>query len=58
LTAGYVERILKGEKPGDIDSMYMKDDPKSLSLYVNKASAEKMGVTVPQTVLSRAAHVF
>jgi putative ABC transport system substrate-binding protein len=58
LTAGYVERVLKGEKPGDIDAMYMKDDPKSLSLYVNKASAEKMGVTVPQSVLSRAAHVF
>ncbi|HEY7242955.1 MAG TPA: ABC transporter substrate-binding protein [Xanthobacteraceae bacterium] len=58
LTAGYVERVLKGEKPGDIDAMYMKDDPKSLSLYVNKESAAKMGVTVPQAVLSRAAHVF
>lgn len=58
LTAGYVERVLKGEKPSDIDAMYMKDDPKALSLYVNKASAEKMGVTVPQSVLSWAAHVF
>jgi len=58
LTAGYVVRVLKGEKPGDIDAMYMKDDPSSLSLYVNSASAAKMGVTVPQSVLSRAAHVF
>jgi putative ABC transport system substrate-binding protein len=58
LTAGYVERILKGEKPGDIDAMYLKDDPKSLSLYVNKKSAEKMGVTIPQSLLSRAAHVY
>ena len=52
VTARYVERVLKGEKPGDIDAMYMKDDPNSLSLYVNKESAETMGVTVPQAVLS------
>ena len=58
VTARYVERVLKGEKPGDIDAMYMKDDPNSLSLYVNKESAETMGVTVPQAVLSRATHVF
>ena len=58
VTARYVERVLKGEKPGDIDAMYMKDDPNSLSLYVNKEFAETMGVTVPQAVLSRAAHVF
>jgi putative ABC transport system substrate-binding protein len=58
ITAGYVEKVLKGEKPGDIDSMYMKDDPKALSLYINKASAEKMGITVPQSVLSQAAHIF
>jgi putative tryptophan/tyrosine transport system substrate-binding protein len=58
ITAGMVDRVLKGEKPGDIDAIYLKDDPKALSLYVNKASAEKMGVTVPQSVLDRAAHVF
>jgi putative tryptophan/tyrosine transport system substrate-binding protein len=58
VTAGLVDRVLKGEKPGDIDAIYLKDDPKSLSLYVNKASAEKMGVTVPQSVLDRAAHIF
>ena len=52
VTARYVERVLKGEKPGDIDAMYMKDDPNSLSLYVNKESAETMGVTVPQALLS------
>jgi len=58
ITAGLVDRVLKGEKPGDIDAVYLKDDPKALSLYVNKASAEKMGVTVPQSVLDRAAHIF
>ena len=58
ITAGIVEKVLKGEKPGDIDAIYLKDDPKALSLYVNKASAEKMGVTIPQSVLDRAAHIF
>jgi putative ABC transport system substrate-binding protein len=58
LTAGFVERVFKGEKPGDIDSIYMKDDPKSLSLYVNKESAAKMGITLSPAVLSRAAQVF
>jgi len=58
LTAGFVEKVLKGAKPGDIDAVYMKDEPTSLSLYVNKDSAAKMGVTIPQTVLTRAAQVF
>ncbi len=57
-TAGFVDRIFKGEKPGDIDAVYLKDDPKALSLYVNKAAAEKMGVAVPQSVLGRAAQIF
>jgi putative ABC transport system substrate-binding protein len=58
LTAGYVVRVFNGEKPGDIDAMYMKDAPNSLGLYVNKASAEKMGVTLSPALLSRAAQVF
>jgi putative ABC transport system substrate-binding protein len=58
LTAGYVEKILKGAKPGDLDAMYMKDDPDSLKLYINKESAAKMGVTIPPALLKRAAHVY
>lgn len=58
LTAGFVERVFKGEKPGDIDAIYMKDDPKSLSLYLNKDSAAKMGITLSPALLSRAAEVF
>jgi putative ABC transport system substrate-binding protein len=58
LTAGYVDKILKGAKPGDLDAMYMKDDPDSLKLYINKESAAKMGVTIPPAVLKRAAHVY
>jgi putative ABC transport system substrate-binding protein len=57
-TADLVVQVLNGTKPGDIDVVFMKDLPNSLGLYVNKASAEKMGVTIPADLLSKAAHVF
>jgi putative ABC transport system substrate-binding protein len=57
-TADLVVQVLNGTKPGDIDVVFMKDIPDSLGLYVNKASAEKMGVTIPPDILSKAAHVF
>jgi len=58
ITAGFVDRVLKGEKPGDIDAIYLKDDPNALALYVNKAAAERMGVTLSPALLGRAAQVF
>jgi putative ABC transport system substrate-binding protein len=57
-TADMVDEVLKGKKPGDIDVVFMKDIPGSLGLYVNKASAEKMGVKIPPELLSKAAQVF
>jgi putative tryptophan/tyrosine transport system substrate-binding protein len=57
-TADMVDKVLKGTSPGDLDVQYMKDIPGSLALYVNKASAEKMGVTLKPELLKRAAHVF
>jgi putative ABC transport system substrate-binding protein len=57
-TADMVDRVLKGTKPGDMDVQFMKDLPNSLALYVNKASAEKMGVTLSPAILKRAAQVF
>jgi putative ABC transport system substrate-binding protein len=57
-TADMVDKVLKGAKPGDLDVQYMKDIPGSLALYVNKASAEKMGVTLKPDLLKRAAQVF
>jgi putative tryptophan/tyrosine transport system substrate-binding protein len=57
-TADMVERVLKGTKPGDMHVQFMKDLPNSLALYVNKASAEKMGVTLSPAILKRAAQVF
>jgi putative tryptophan/tyrosine transport system substrate-binding protein len=57
-TAYMVDKVLRGSKPGDLDVVYMKDIPNGIGLYLNKASAEKMGVTIPKSVLDRAATVF
>lgn len=57
-TADMVDKVFKGTKPGDMDVQYMKDLPNSLALYVNKESAEKMGVKLSPALLKRAAQVF
>jgi len=49
-TGKVVARILKGEKPGDIDVTFASGS----DLYVNKAAAAKMGVTIPDAVIARA----
>ncbi|WP_454852445.1 ABC transporter substrate-binding protein [Rhizobium binxianense] len=53
-TGEIVVRVLKGENPGDIP---VKTAAGS-DLVVNKAAAAKMGVTLPQSVLSRASRVI
>lgn len=58
ITAGLVKQVLDGKKPGDVDVVFMADATKSLNLFVNKTSAAKMGVSVPQAILSRANKVF
>ncbi len=57
-TADMTDKVLKGAKPGDMNVVFMKDLPNSLGLYINKESAEKMGVTIPPELLKKAAHVF
>ncbi|GLI34048.1 ABC transporter substrate-binding protein [Desulforhabdus amnigena] len=47
-------RILKGENPGTMPVETLKD----LKLVVNKQAAEKMGVTLPESVLKRADQVL
>ncbi len=53
-TGAVVVRVLKGEAPGDI--------PVSIAagtdLAINKKAAEKMGVTFPESILSRATSVI
>lgn len=52
-TGKIVVRILKGEKPGDIPV----EGIETTELYVNLNAAERMGVTIPESVVARAKQV-
>ncbi|MBF4256615.1 ABC transporter substrate-binding protein [Vibrio anguillarum] len=52
-TAEYVVAILEGQAPGKLDVKVAKGS----DLMINKTAAEKLGVTIPQSVLDRATSV-